>query len=198
MLYSSHKWISISHNLNTKGYIRIVQNSVFIRKNPGEQMILVPRKLLLLHICDCNRLRAKIDGLSAHQVPWRLWKSRAWITYFTFWTSTGTNIKQKQEKKGKNKKEKKINPLFVPGSLLAALDLIFPVSVAMLQSTWDWGNTNLFLRCSATIWELQVFVSVQISLVILKNPFNLPVSIPHTTKGGCYFTFFGWCFENVL
>lgn len=107
MLYSSHKWISISHNLNTKGYIRIVQNSVFIRKNPGEQMILVPRKLLLLHICDCNRLRAKIDGLSAHQVPWRLWKSRAWITYFTFWTSTGTNIKQKQKKRGKNKKEKK-------------------------------------------------------------------------------------------
>lgn len=111
MLYSSHKWISISHNLNTKGYIRIVQNSVFIRKNPGEQMILVPRKLLLLHICDCNRLRAKIDGLSAHQVPWRLWKSRAWITYFTFWTSTGTNIKQKQKKRGKNKKEKKNQPI---------------------------------------------------------------------------------------
>lgn len=101
MLYSSHKWISISCNLNSKGYIRIVQNSVFIRKNPGEQRILVPRKLLLLHICDCNRLRAKIDGLSAHQVPWRLWKSRAWITYFTFWTSTGTNIKQKQQKKKK-------------------------------------------------------------------------------------------------
>lgn len=74
---SSHEWISISYNLNSKGYIRIVQNSVFIRKNPGEQMILVPRKLLLLHVCDCNRLRAKIDGLSAHRVPLRLRKSRA-------------------------------------------------------------------------------------------------------------------------
>lgn len=96
---SSHKWISISYNLNSKGYKRILQNSVFIRKNPGEQMILVPRKLLLLHVCDCNRLRTKIDGLSAQQEPLRLWKSRAWITYFTFWKSTGRNTKQNQHKK---------------------------------------------------------------------------------------------------
>lgn len=66
---SSHKWISISCNHDSKSYIRIAQNSVFIRKNPGEQMILVPRKLLLLHVCDCNRPRTKINGLSAHQVP---------------------------------------------------------------------------------------------------------------------------------
>lgn len=96
---SSHKWISISYNLNSKGYKRILQNSVFIRKSPGEQMILVPRKLLLLHVCDCNRLRTKIDGLSAQQEPLRLWKSRAWITYFTFWKSTGRNTKQNQHKK---------------------------------------------------------------------------------------------------
>lgn len=74
---SSHEWMSMSCNLNNKGYIRILQNSVFIRKSPGEQMILVPRKLLLLHVCDRNRLRTKIDGLSAQHEPLRLWKSGA-------------------------------------------------------------------------------------------------------------------------
>lgn len=130
-------------------------------------MILVPRKLLLLHICDCNRLRAKIDALSAQQAPWRLWKSRAWITYFTFWTSTGTNIKQKQQKN--------LSPFFVQGSVLAALGFILPMSVEMLQSTWAWGNTNLLLRCSTRTWEMQVFAPVQISWVILRNSLNLSV-----------------------
>lgn len=109
----SHKWIWMSCNPNSKGYIRIVQNSVFIRKNPREQMILAPRKLLLLHVCDCNRLRTKIDGFSAHQVPLRLWKSRAWITHFTFCKSIGTNIKQNQQKKS-------AHSLSVQHSVLAA------------------------------------------------------------------------------
>lgn len=116
---SSQKWISISCNHDSKGYIRIVQNSVFIRKNPGEQMILVPRKLLLLHVCDSNRLRTKIDGLSAHQVPLRLWKSRAWITYFTFWKSIGTNIKQNEQK----------NQPILCAMFSACCSLIFPVYV---------------------------------------------------------------------
>lgn len=122
---SYHEWISISCNLNSKGYIRIVRISVFIRKNPGEQMILVPRKLLLLHVCDCNRLRTKIDGLSAHQVPLRLWKSRAWITYFTFWKTTGTNIKQNQQK----------NQPILCAMFSACCSLIFWMYIAMLQCT---------------------------------------------------------------
>lgn len=175
---SSHKWISIPCNLNSKGYIKIVQNSVFIRKNPGEQMILVPRKLLLLHVCDCNRLRTKIDGLSVQQVPLRLWKSRAWITYFTFWKSTGTNIKQSQQKISTH-------------SLCNVQYLLQPYLPNVYCNAAEYlCLRNIFLRCRTRTWEMQVFAPVQISWVIFSNSLNFTVSIPYCKNGLLFPIFF--------
>lgn len=150
---SFHKWVSISCNLNSKGYIRIVQNSVFIRKNPGEQMVLVPRKLLLQHVCDCNRLRTKINALSAHWVPLRLWKSRAWITYFTFWKSTGTNIEQNQQKDQPILCCSMLAAALFSQSVLQCCRAPVPKGTLTLSSGAEQEKYMVLLQCRFLVWS---------------------------------------------